>query len=46
MPTERPPLDTINKTKETLIYASKEVGLKVTVERTKNMLVPCYQTAG
>jgi hypothetical protein len=34
-------IDTINK--ETLIDASKEVGLEVNVEKTKYMLVSCDQ---
>jgi hypothetical protein len=39
-------MDTINKNTETLIDASKEVGLKVNVEKTKYMLVPHNQNAG
>jgi hypothetical protein len=32
-------IDTINKNTQTLIVASKEVGLEVNVEKTKYMLV-------
>jgi hypothetical protein len=39
-------IDTINKNTQTLIYASKEVGLEVNVEKTKYMLVSWYQNAG
>jgi hypothetical protein len=38
--------DTINKNTETFIYASKEVGLEVNVEKTKYMLVSRDQNAG
>jgi hypothetical protein len=38
-------IDTINKTTETLIDASKEVGLVVNVEKTKYMLVSHDQNA-
>jgi hypothetical protein len=38
-------IDTINKNRETLIDASKEVGLEVNVEKTKYMLVSHYQNA-
>jgi hypothetical protein len=31
-------IDTIKKNKETLIYASKEVGLEINVEKTKYIL--------
>jgi hypothetical protein len=37
---------TINKNTETLIDASKEVGLEVNVENTKYMLVTNHQNAG
>jgi hypothetical protein len=37
---------TINKNTETLINASKEVGLEINVEKTKYMLLSCHQTAG
>jgi hypothetical protein len=37
---------TVNKNTETLNDASKEVGLKVIVEKTKYMLVSCDQNAG
>jgi hypothetical protein len=36
-------IDTINKNTETLIDASKEVGLEVNIEKTKYMLVSRYQ---
>jgi hypothetical protein len=39
-------IDTINKNTQTLIDASKEVGLEVNVERTKYMLVSRDQNAG
>jgi hypothetical protein len=39
-------IDTINKNKETLIDASKEVGLQVNIEKTKYMLVSRDQNAG
>jgi hypothetical protein len=39
-------IDTINKNTETLIDASKEVGLEINVEKTKYMLMSCHQNAG
>jgi hypothetical protein len=39
-------IDTINENTETLIDASKEVGLEVNVEKTNYMLVSCYWSAG
>jgi hypothetical protein len=39
-------IDTINKNKQTLIDASKEVGLEVNVEKTKYMLVSQEENAG
>jgi sorting nexin-29 len=39
-------IDTINKNTETLIDASKEVGLEVNIEKTKYMLASCDQNAG
>jgi hypothetical protein len=39
-------IDTINKNTQTLIDASKEVGLEVNVEKTKYMLVSQDQNAG
>jgi hypothetical protein len=38
-------IDTIKKNKETIIGASKEVGLVINVEKTKYML-PCQQNVG
>jgi hypothetical protein len=38
-------IDTINKNTETLIDASKEVGLEVNVEKTEYILVSCDQNA-
>jgi hypothetical protein len=38
--------DTIKKNTETLIYACKEVGLEVNVEKTKYMLMSRHQNAG
>jgi hypothetical protein len=37
---------TIKKSKETLIYASKEVGLEVNIEKTKYMLLSHQQNVG
>jgi hypothetical protein len=39
-------IDTIKKNTETLIDASKEVGLEINVEKTKYMLLFCHQSAG
>jgi hypothetical protein len=39
-------VDTIKKIRETLIDSSKEVGLEINVEKTKCMLLSCYQNAG
>jgi hypothetical protein len=39
-------IDTINKNTQTLIDASKEIGLEVNVEKTKYMLVSRDQNAG
>jgi hypothetical protein len=39
-------IDTIKKNMETLIDASKEVGLEVNTEKTKYMLLSCHQNAG
>jgi hypothetical protein len=39
-------IDTIKKSKETLIDASMEVGLVINIEKTKNMLLSCHQNAG
>jgi hypothetical protein len=39
-------IDTIDKNTETLIDASKEVGLEVNIEKTKYMLVSRDQNAG
>jgi hypothetical protein len=39
-------INTINKNTQTLIDASKEVGLEVNVEKNKYMLVSCDQNAG
>jgi hypothetical protein len=38
--------DTINKNTETLIDASKEVGLEINVEKTKYMLLSRHQNVG
>jgi hypothetical protein len=35
-------IDTIKKNTETLIDASKEVGLEIYVEKTKYMLLACH----
>jgi hypothetical protein len=39
-------IDTIKKNTETLIDASKEVGLEVNTEKTKYMLVSRHQNSG
>jgi hypothetical protein len=39
-------LDTIKQTTETLIDASKEVGLEINLEKTKCMLRSCHRNAG
>jgi hypothetical protein len=39
-------VDTVKKNMETLIDASKEVGLKINVEKTKYMLLSRHQNAG
>jgi hypothetical protein len=39
-------IDTIKKNTETLIDASKEVGLEITVEKTKYMLLSHHQNVG
>jgi hypothetical protein len=39
-------IDTIKKNMETLIDASKEVGLKINVEKTKYMLLSRHQNVG
>jgi hypothetical protein len=39
-------IDTTNKNKETLIDASKEVGLEINVEKTKYMLLSHHQNLG
>jgi hypothetical protein len=39
-------IDTIKKNRETLIDASKEVGLERNLEKTKYMLLSCHQNAG
>jgi hypothetical protein len=38
-------IDTIKKNIEALLHASKEVGVEVNPEKTKCMLVSCYQKA-
>jgi hypothetical protein len=39
-------IDTIKKTTETLIDASKEVGLEINVEKTKQRLLSRHQNIG
>jgi hypothetical protein len=37
---------TKKKSTETLIDASKEVGLEINIDKTKSMLLSCYQNVG
>jgi hypothetical protein len=39
-------IDTVNKNTETLIDVSKEVGIEVSAEKTKYMLLSHHQNAG
>jgi hypothetical protein len=39
-------IDTIKKNMETLVDASKEVGLEINVDKTKYMLLSCHQNIG
>jgi hypothetical protein len=39
-------IDTVKENKETLIDASKAVGLEINVEKTKYILVSCPQNVG
>jgi hypothetical protein len=39
-------IDTIKKNTETLMDASKEIGLEINVEKTKYMLLSRHQNAG
>jgi hypothetical protein len=39
-------IETMKKNTETIIDASKEIGVEVNVEKTKHMLVPQCQNAG
>jgi hypothetical protein len=39
-------IDTIKKSTETLTDASKEIGLKTNVEKTKYILLSCHHNAG
>jgi hypothetical protein len=39
-------IDTIKKNTETLIDASKEVGLEINIEKTKYILLSCQQNVG
>jgi hypothetical protein len=39
-------IDTINKSTETIIDASKEVGLEINIEKNKYMLLYCHQNTG
>jgi hypothetical protein len=39
-------IDTIKKNTETLIDASKEVGLEINIEKTKYMLLSHHQNVG
>jgi hypothetical protein len=42
----RDKIDTIKTNSETLIYASKEIGLEINVEKTKYMLLSRHQNVG
>jgi hypothetical protein len=39
-------IDAIKKNTETLIDASKEVGLEMNIEKSKRMLLSCQQNVG
>jgi hypothetical protein len=39
-------IHTINKNAETIIDASKKVGIEINEEKTKYMLLSCHQNAG
>jgi hypothetical protein len=39
-------IDTIKRNVESLIDASKDIGLEINVEKTKYMLLSCYQNVG
>jgi hypothetical protein len=39
-------MDMIQKNTEALLHVSKEVGLKMNLEKTNYMLMSCYQKAG
>jgi hypothetical protein len=39
-------IDTIKKSTETLIDASKEVGLEINIEKTRHMLLSRHQNVG
>jgi hypothetical protein len=39
-------IDTINKNMEVLMYACKEVGLEINIEKTKYMLLPVTRMRG
>jgi hypothetical protein len=39
-------IDTVKKNTETLIDASKEVGLEINIEKTKYMLLSRHQNVG
>jgi hypothetical protein len=39
-------IDIVKKNTETLIHASKEIGLEVNAGKTKYMLLSCHQNAG
>jgi hypothetical protein len=38
-------IDTIKKNRETLIYATKDVGLEINVEKTKYMMLSRHENA-
>jgi hypothetical protein len=42
----RDSIDTVKKNTKTLVDASEEVGLEISIEETKYILMSCHQNAG